>query len=76
MVNMGWKHHNRLLYLYFILFVQDIFLILACDIEFCNNLKIVYFGRGQNVIPFSKSCLNISHSSAFLNKALSAYFHH
>jgi hypothetical protein len=34
------------------MFVKDIFLVLACNAEFCNNLKVMYFGRAQNVIPF------------------------
>jgi hypothetical protein len=41
MMNMGWKHHSRLLYLYLTLFVKDIFLISVCNAEFCNNLKVV-----------------------------------
>jgi hypothetical protein len=35
-------------------FVKDISFVSACNAEFYNNLKVVYFYRGQNFIPFSK----------------------
>jgi hypothetical protein len=45
--------------------VDDVSLVSAFNVELCNNLKVVYFCRGRNLVPFSKKfCITTSYLRA------------
>jgi hypothetical protein len=50
--------------------VNDVPFILAFNTELCNNLEVVYFYRGRNLIPFSKKNIALQKANTTTSSCL------